>query len=181
MLDCRRLEKSAVIRWKSFLFKGNIAVLSRSGRRAVMSCLFNEVVKHPQNRMFWISFSFSKIGSPMPTEGMTNLYEYIDVIEIKVFPDMWITFPDGGGKFQQDYFPCLSSKQVKTVFRKQKLNVFDWPGIPLDLNPTENSWSVTKCRSQKLHCTTMTKLIDARDDLIVFFYYPILSCCWKWQ
>ena len=53
-----------------------------------MSCLFNEVVKHPQNRMFWISFSFSKIGSLMPTEGMTNLYEYIDVIEIKVFPDV---------------------------------------------------------------------------------------------
>jgi len=34
---------------------------------------------------------------------MMDLYEYICVIERKVISDMWRTFPDGGGKFQQDY------------------------------------------------------------------------------
>ena len=95
---------------------------------AVKSCLFNEVTKHPQYKIFWISFRFSEIGSFMPIKDMMNSYEYIDVVERKVIPGMWRPFPDGERKFQQDYFPCLSSKKVKTVFRKQKLNVLDWPG-----------------------------------------------------
>jgi len=57
---------------------------------------------------------------------MMNLYKYIDVIERKVILDMWRTFPEGGGKFQQDYSSCLSSAKVKTVFRKQKLY---WIGL----------------------------------------------------
>jgi len=52
---------------------------------AVKSCLFNEVARHQQNKIFWISFSFSEIGSLMPIEGMINLCEYIDVIERKVY------------------------------------------------------------------------------------------------
>jgi len=98
--------------------------------------------------------------------------------ERNVIPDMWRAFPDGGSKFQQDYSPCLSSKKVKTVFRKQKINVLDWPGNSPDLNPIENWWSVTRCRLQKLYCTTMTKLRDARDDWIVVFHYqsyPVLK------
>jgi len=40
---------------------------------------------------------------------------------------------------------------------------------------------ITQCQFQKLYCTTMTKLIDARDDWIVFFTtqsYPVFK---KWQ
>jgi len=47
-------------------------------------------------------------------------------------------FPDGGGIFHQDLAPCLSSKKVKRIFRKHKLNVLDWPGNSPDLSPTEN-------------------------------------------
>jgi len=139
MLDCRRLIESAVFRWKSFLFKGNTADLSgwiRKGEHsAVKSCLFNKVAEQPQNKIFEKSFSYSEIGSLMSIEGMKNLNEYTDVFEIKLIPDMWSAFSDGGGQFQQDYCPCLSSKKVKTVFRKQKLNVLDWPGNSPDLTP----------------------------------------------
>ena len=61
----------------------------------------------------------------MPIEGVINSYKYIVVIKRKVIPDMRKTFPDGVGKFQQDVVPCLSSENVKTIFRKQKLNVLE--------------------------------------------------------
>jgi len=69
-------------------------------------------------------------------------------------------FPDGGGKFQQDLAPCLSSEKVKKIFRKQKY-VLDWRRNSPDLNPIVNLRSITKCRLQKLDCTPMTKLIEA--------------------
>jgi len=46
-------------------------------------------------------------------------------------------------------------------FQEAKLNVIDWPGNSLDLNPVENLWSVRKSRLQKFDCTTLTKPIEA--------------------
>ena len=70
-------------------------------------------------------------------------------------------FPDDGGIFQHDLAPCYSSKKVKTVFLKHKLNVLEWLGNSPDLNPVENLWAIIKSRLQKLDCTTTTKLMEA--------------------
>ena len=48
---------------------------------AVKSRLFNEVVKYPQNKMFWEIFSFTEVHSLMPIESMMNLCKYIDAIK----------------------------------------------------------------------------------------------------
>ena len=61
----------------------------------------------------------------MPLEGMMNLCKNIDIFERKFIPDMRNAISDGGGKFQWDIAPCLSSEKVMTIFRKQKLNVID--------------------------------------------------------
>jgi len=53
---------------------------------------------------------------------MMNLYEYIDVMERKVIPDIWSSLPDDAGKFQQDYAPCLSSEKWRR-FSGNKRNV----------------------------------------------------------
>ena len=110
--------------------------------------------------MFWGSFSDSAVGYLVPIEGMMNSDKYNDVIEKKVVPDMKRAFPDGGGIFQHDLTPCHSSKKVKTVFRKHKLSVLEWPGTSSDLNPIENLWAITKFSLQKVDCTTVTKLIE---------------------
>jgi len=52
--------------------------------------------------------------------------------------------------------PCFSCEKVKTIFRKQKLNVLDRPGGSPDLNPIENvvinnKTSVTKIRLHPNH------------------------------
>jgi len=51
---------------------------------------------------------------------MINLYKYIGVNERNAILDMRKAFPDGGGNFQSDNVPCLSSEKVKTIFSKQK-------------------------------------------------------------
>ena len=61
-----------------------------------------------------LSLSFSVVVRLMPSDGMMNLYKYIDVIQRKDIPDIRKAFPDGGGKFQQDIIPCLSQEKVKT-------------------------------------------------------------------
>jgi len=71
--------------------------------------------------------------------GMMNSDKYVDVIERKVIPDMRRAFPVSGGIFQRDLAQCLSSKKVKTVFRKYKLNMLDWPGNSPNLNPIDHS------------------------------------------
>ena len=90
----------------------------------VVGIISVELVKDPK-KSFWGSFSFSAVASLMPIEGMKNICKYIDTIERKFIPDMRKAFPDGGGKFQWDIVPCLSSEKVKTIFRKQKLNMID--------------------------------------------------------
>ena len=94
---------------------------------------------------------------------MMSSEKYMDVIESKNIPDMRRAFPDGEGIFQQDLASCHSSKKVKTIFRKYKLNVLEWPGNSSDLNPIWEFtvWAITKSRLQKLDCTTMTKLLEA--------------------
>jgi len=47
-------------------------------------------------------------------------------------------FPNGGKKFQPDLASYLSSKKVKTIFKKQKVCVLDWYRNSRDLKPTEN-------------------------------------------
>jgi len=64
-----------------------------------------------------------------------KLDTYIDVNLINTFPDMRRTFPDGRGLFQHDLLSCLSFYKVKKIFRKQKWNMLDWPGVSTNLNP----------------------------------------------
>ena len=96
---------------------------------------------------------------------MMNSNKHIDAIEIKVIPDTRRAFPDGGGLFQPDRVPSFSSNKVSTISRKKKLNVLDWPGNSLYLHPIENFWSIKQSRLQTLNCTTMTKLIEAINEV----------------
>ena len=75
--------------------------------------------------MFWGSFSYSGVESLVPIEGMMNSDKCIDVIEKKIISNIRRAFPDDGGLFQQDLAPCHSSKKVKKVCRKHKLNVLE--------------------------------------------------------
>ena len=96
-----------------------------------------------QKKMFWSSFSFHGVGSfsfhgVMPIEGMMSLDKCIDKVENKLIPDIKRAFPDNEGMFQKDLAPCHSSKKVKTIFRKYKLNLSERLGNSPDLSLIEN-------------------------------------------
>jgi len=55
--------------------------------------------------------------------------------------------------------PCI--KKVKTFFKKQNINVLEWPGNSLGHYPIENLLSFVNNILQKLDCKIMTKLIEA--------------------
>ena len=74
--------------------------------------------------------------------------------------DMTKAFPEGDGLFQQDLAPCHTSKAVSGVFKKNNIQVLDWPGNSPDLNPIENLWSIIKTRLRSKDCTTKTKFIE---------------------
>ena len=65
-------------------------------------------------------FQFFSGSLTYVNSGMINLYKYIGVNERNAILDMRKAFPDGGGNFQSDNVPCLSSEKVKTIFSKQK-------------------------------------------------------------
>jgi len=60
-----------------------------------------------------------------------------------------VTFPEGGGIFQQGLAPCHTSKMMQKFFKESKLSVLEWPGNSPDLNPKENLWAIIKkgCKS----------------------------------
>jgi len=90
-----------------------------------------------------------------------NSDKYIDINERKVIPNIRRVFLYDEGIFQQDLAPCHSSRKVKAIFRKHKLNVSKRPGNSLDLNLIKNVWAIAKSRLQILDCATTTKLIEA--------------------
>jgi len=49
---------------------------------------------------------------------------------------------------------------MKKFFKKQNVNVLEWPGNLPDHYPIENLLSIVKYLLQKLDCKTMTKLIE---------------------
>ena len=67
---------------------------------------------------------------------------------------------------QQDLAPLFRLKILNAIYRKDKLNVLDWPGNSAELNPFENFWSKTKSPLPKWDSTTTTMLILAMVALI---------------
>jgi hypothetical protein len=50
----------------------------------------------------------------------------------------------GATILQQDGAPCHTAKATKNWLRAMNINVLDWLGQSLDLNPIENLWQMMK-------------------------------------
>ena len=58
--------------------------------------------------------------------------------------------------FLQNGAPCHSSKVVTQFLKLKKIQVLDWPGNSLNLNPIENLWTLLKAKlSEKQPASAM--------------------------
>lgn len=121
----------------------------------------DQIVKHPEKKMFWGCFSYNGVGSLYVVDGMLRSEQYINILQRKVVPELKRHFPDGSGIFQQDLAPCHTSKMVKGFMAQNHMNVLEWPGHSPDLNPIENLWSICKNRLRGMDCTTKEKLVQS--------------------
>ena len=164
-----------------FLVRGKHSQFVRkSAGEMLTSHHINESVKHPPKKKVWGGFTWKRVGSLDPIEGMMNTDKYIDVLKRRAFPDLKRAFPGENGIFQQDLAPCHSSRKTVKFFQENQVSVLDWPGNSPNLNPIENLWAIVtgKCRLRKTDCTTSRKLVEA----IIYIWYhddEILEKCKK--
>ena len=115
--------------WKKVLFSDESHFLvqgqhrhyvRRSEGEKVTEQHINQMVKQPQKKMFWGSFSFSGLGSLYSWLGIMNANKYINVVNHKVIRDMQIAFADGGGIFQHDLLLAILLKKCKKCYKKME-------------------------------------------------------------
>ena len=145
-----------------FLVQGQRSqYVRRSKNEDIREEHMNQLVKNPEKRMFWGSFSYNGVGSLSPVEGIMNAEKYMQVINNNVQKDMEEAFPNSEGIFQQDLAPCHRAKKVNTLLSEKGIRLLDWPGNSPDLNPIENLWAIVKLEAQNRDCTTIEKMTQA--------------------
>jgi len=87
-------------------------------------------------------------------------YQYIEVLQRRLIPDMQKALSSGEGIFQQDLAPCHCSEKMMKFLSDNNIAVLKWPGNSPDLNLIANLLAIIKKELQKYDCTTTTKLIE---------------------
>ncbi len=107
--------------------------------------------------MVWGSISAEGVGRLVRLEGRVNAGVYKALVEEHVLPVLRgaVNQP---AIFQQDNAPCHKAKSVLDVFRRENINVMDWPAQSPDLNPIENVWKVLGERSKARNPKTKEEL-----------------------
>ena len=71
---------------------------------------------------------------------------------LQVLEDHMLNFYNihGSELFKHNSAPCHKARKVTTDFEQKQMNIFEWPGNSLDLNPIENCWhKIKKTMSEK--------------------------------
>ena len=80
--------------------------------------------------MVWGSFSLSGVGPFVEKNGKMDRIKYGEILTKCMIPHGRRNMRRGW-KFQQDNDP----KHIKTLLKKQKVKVLEWPSQSPDLNP----------------------------------------------
>ena len=109
--------------------------------------------------MVWGCFSRSGVGPIHRIEGIMDRFVYVDILQNVLEPYAedhlllnWV--------FQQDNDPKHTSAFAKEWFRKNRINVLDWPSQSPDLNPIEHMWAIVKKDIRRFKPSNLGELFD---------------------
>ena len=94
-------------------------------------------VKHPPSQMVWGAMSRNGVAalSFLPPEITMNGPKYVQMLSEKLKLHLQV---HNCQIFMQDGAPCHRSKVVKNSLDSNNIDLLEWPGNSLDLNPIEN-------------------------------------------
>ena len=116
-----------------------------------------KTVKHAQSVMVWGCFGHYGRGllKFLAKGARMNTKMYLEVLGEKLKHGMSV---GNYTIFQQDRAPCHVPKAAKQWFSQQKIELLDWPGNSLDLNPIENLWCIVKTKLTSKHYCNIQEL-----------------------
>lgn len=115
-------------------------------------------VAHGAKLMVWASISVNGPGPSRVVDGNLNGEQYVQILGETMFPAAAATVQSDSWIFQQDNAPSHTSKKATTWFKKNGVQVLDWPPNSPDLNPIENVWAIVQHRMLKSSPSTPEEL-----------------------
>lgn len=120
--------------------------------------------------MVWGSMSAGGVGNLAFIDTTMNAEGYVNILRDNLSQSAQKTGLRRGFIFQQDCDPKHTSGKAKEYFKKNEVNVLEWPPQSPDLNPIEHVWSHLKVALGPHRSTSKSdmkeKVKKAWDDIL---------------